>query len=358
MEQQKKGSGCFWISLRVVEDLIDHASLIQILIYLILAKSTDADGEHSTARVQAVKRGLGFGDAQARRAIASLLDLVVPVPGFDARALVYDAEQVAADFGEVVPSKSDKFNVTYILPQDEGPRVWFPNELVTGYGQFKSPLARLKRFSDDVARLVLILYSNHDMERFGGTSPHVCHREYTMANKCRQAGYELWHAAPEHRFFKCPWTDRVLGERLSQNENILAKQQSRLFDALTALTTNGFVYEVVTVFDRADLEDMSPLYELDARTLHGYKLKGEEGLGCATATLASQWGYRVTDAAGRFHGTYAVIADIGVTPAVHGIYRLRFRVANPRNYSVSAAFARIAQCNDEWRENLRRLTSG
>lgn len=90
-QQQKKGSGCFWISLRVVEDLIDHASLIQILTYLVLAKSTDADGEHSTAGVQAVKRGLGCGDVQARRAIASLLDLTVPVPGFDERALVYDA---------------------------------------------------------------------------------------------------------------------------------------------------------------------------------------------------------------------------------------------------------------------------
>lgn len=257
-----------------------------------------------------------------------------------------------------MPSKSEKFRVTFILPQDDGPRVWFPNELVMGYGLFKKPLARLRRFSDDVARLLLVLYSNHDMERFGGTSPQVCHRKYATTRKCRHDGYELWHAAQDLRMFNSPWTGRVIGQAISEDAKIRAIQETRLFDGLTALTTNGFVYEVVSVFDRADLEAMSPLYELDARTLHGYKPKGEEGLGCATATLASQWGYRVTDAAGRFHGTYAVVADIGVTPAVYGIFRLRFRVANPRNYSVSAAFARIAQCNDEWRENVGRLTCG
>ena len=78
------------------------------------------------------------------------------------------------------------------------------------------------------------------------------------------------------------------------------------WNALHALNSSGLIYEVVMVLNRdakketfadgTDFEsipdDAEPYYELDARSAHGYKLEGEEGIGGATANTVGMLGVK------------------------------------------------------------------
>lgn len=94
-------------------------------------------------------------------------------------------------------------------------------------------------------------------------------------------------------------------------------------------------------------EDAEPYYELDCRSRHGYKPDGEEGVGWATAKTAGDFGYSVATEGGRFDNTYAAFVPAGYGCMIAGIYRLRFRVANPKNAGVKGAWAGIHQRNRE-----------
>ena len=50
---------------------------------------------------------------------------------------------------------------------------------------------------------------------------------------------------------------------------------------------------------------------------------------------------------GRLDGTYAAIVPTGYPAMIAGVYRLRFRVANPKNAGVKGAWARIHTNNRE-----------
>lgn len=131
--------------------------------------------------------------------------------------------------------------------------------------------------------------------------------------------------------------------------------------ALEALQSTGLVYEVVMVLNRnaikakfssgteySDIpEDAEPFYELDCRSRHGYKPDGEEGVGWATAKTAGDFGKPVTLEGGTFDGTYAAFVPDGYGAMIAGIYRLRFRVSNPKNAGVKGAWAGIHQRNRE-----------
>ncbi|MCL9861899.1 hypothetical protein MX031_24375, partial [Ralstonia solanacearum] len=91
--------------------------------------------------------------------------------------------------------------------------------------------------------------------------------------------------------------------------------------------------------------DAEPLYELDTRSQHGLKPDGEEGVGSATARTAGDLGYSVAIEGGVFDGTYAAFIQKGYPAMIAGIYRLRFRVSNPKNAGVKGAWAGIQERN-------------
>jgi len=74
---------------------------------------------------------------------------------------------------------------------------------------------------------------------------------------------------------------------------------------------------------------------------------GEEGLASITANTAGAIGWPVATSGGTFDGTYAAIVPRGQGAMIAGIYRPRFRVANPKNAGVKNAWTRIHDGNAE-----------
>lgn len=131
-----------------------------------------------------------------------------------------------------------------------------------------------------------------------------------------------------------------------------------IWRALEALEALGLIYEVVLVLNRRGLSaqfssgtgyydippEAEPLYELDARTRHGWKPTGEEGLAAATRATANSLG-KVNIPASEETTSYAALVPAGYGAMIAGIYRLRFRPSNSKNAGVRNAWARIYQGN-------------
>lgn len=365
-KQESKGKGSFWLSKKVLNSLIDSATVTQICAYLILARYTDSSGRFSTCGMTGVKKALGLGDNQARQALASLDALTVKM-GSGKKAseqrMVYSAEEWTAATGEIFEAPTVKAKIRFVLSQfgaeEEGAeQVWFPNTLVDGYGQFSQPLKRLKRLGEVAARLLLVMYRENDMEQFGGIPPTIMYMGYDSEKQSvASEGYRLWHSTGDRAM---AYNDASLAalriSALSTDKDKKDTQLKPFWSARDGLLATGLIYEIVSVLDNKPGSDQANVvYELDAKTRHGYKPKGEEGLAGDTARLAGFWGKSVADSSGRFNGTYAAIIEEGVDLHVAGIYRLRFRVANPKNHTVKQSFQRIYQGQAEWKEVLNHL---
>lgn len=138
--------------------------------------------------------------------------------------------------------------------------------------------------------------------------------------------------------------------------------------AIEALESIGLLYEIVVVMNRDPVpskfgngdeyggidSDAEPLYELDARSQHGYKPVGEEGLASVTARTAGELGFPVATG-GTFYGKYAAIVQRGQGAMIVGIYRPRFRVSNPKNAGVKETWARIRANQREALELINKL---
>ncbi len=356
------GKGSFWLSEEVINALIASATVTQICVYLILARYTDKTGQYSTCGKTGVRNALGVGDKQAQEVLESLTTLTVKqTDKKNIRRLVYSADEWASLTGEIIPRPTLQSQVRFYLNQfgagnGSTGRVWFANTLVDGYGRWKRPLKDLKRLGEVAARLLLIMYREHRMEQFGGVPPYMIYHTYNCVKLLvSTGGYQLWHAT---RNTKTAYQTHSLPalrlEKPNGDKDAQHMQMQPFWDALAALQAKGFVYEVVTVLDaEPGSRDANVVYELDAISLHGYRPKGEEGLARDTATLAAHWGYG--GMWGRSGGNYAVFIEQGVTPHVAGIFRLRFRVANPKNHTISAAFQRIGTDRAEWRHILENL---
>jgi hypothetical protein len=171
-------------------------------------------------------------------------------------------------------------------------------------------------------------------------------------------GYDIWHGV-----HKCGYSDidvmlNALGiKKFSSDNDEEEAQDETFFTALESLDKAGLIYQVVSVMDReAGNNEAQVIYELDAKSKHGYKPAGEEGLGGETARLSNIYGNPVTDSTGRFYGRYAAIVPAG-EPHIVGIYRLRFRVSNSKNHGVATAWARIYQGQREAKEWLTNLAN-
>lgn len=360
--KRKASQGSFWIGRVALDLLVQQANAAQICTYLVLAKYTDRSGMLSTAGLTAVKKAFGIGDEQAKRALDALaamrMDVKVGEQDIEQR-LVYSAEEWCEMTGEIFERPTVQSQVRWVLPQfgcDETDAAWFGNGLVDGYGQFQQPLKRLKRAGDVAARLLLKLYQYNDMEQFGGVQTKAVFGKFNMELVLGRDGINLWHAKSAGNEVWHSFALPVL--RLVDLPK--KKESSEIFEpfwsAIQALEVAGLIYPVVMVLDSAvSDQDANVMYELHSKNRFGYKPKGEEGLGTLTAKLAGYLHRPVTDGAGRFSGTYAVVAEAGVKPQAVGIFRLRFRLTNTKNRGVSSAYQRIQAGQDEWREVIEGM---
>lgn len=392
--KQPRGAGSFCIPKVALSALLESgATAYEVCTYLTLARFTDESGRYSTASISAVNRYTGANktkDGPVDRALKrlktiraksvkrvsngrsgkshALVDQVT-----DLGPILFDREGWFDATGEVLQDgPHERAQVLHVLPDFEEPpedRVWFGNNLVSGVGGFTQPLKALKNAGDVAARLLLVLYELNDMETWGGVRPvgtghgPWVHYEPVDTDTRFTVGARLHRAkrggevGPSDVFKRvCPFPE---------NRDSWWKAHSEaggpVWRALEALQSAGLVYEVVMVLNRNAIkesfssgteygsipEDAEPFYELDCRSRHGYKPDGEEGVGWATAKTAGDFGNPVTLEGGTFDGTYAAFVPDGYGTMIAGIFRLRFRVSNPKNAGVKGAWSGIHQRNRE-----------
>lgn len=383
-DQQAKGAprgpGSFCVPRAAIEALLDaKATAYEICAYLTLAKYTDESGRYTSASISAVNKATGANKMKGGpvdRAIERLKQIRAKTvkkvsngrsgkshamvdQAVDLGPILFDRDTWHQQTGEILPDgPTGRGMVRYVLPDfDEAKesRVWFGNNLVGGIGGFSQPLKALKNAGDVAARLLLAMYAANDMELWGGVRP--CgpgrgpwkHYEPVAPDVHLYGGARLIRAKDQ-------------GEVASIDNRISGGNTEAYWDALRALKSAGLIYEVVTVLNRnakkekfastgeeygSIPDDAEPYYELDARSAHGYKPEGEEGIGGATANTAGELGHPVAVEGGRLDGTYAAIVPTGYPAMIAGVYRLRFRVANPKNAGVKGAWARIHTNNRE-----------
>lgn len=394
-----KGPRSFCIPRAALDALIEaQASVDEICAYLVLAFFTDGSGQFSTASISAINRYTGANKTKGGkidRAITRLKtirakhkklipngrrgktsELVESVPIL----LDRDAWQAQTN-GQVPDGPTERAKVLHVLPDFEEPlseRIWFGGNLVTGVKNFDKPLKSLKNAGDVAARLLLLMYAINDMETWGGVRPTTkqtssgpwTHYEPVSKDCQVRAGARLIRSksagvvGPESMFSQA-WRAPNHGNWWQQHDD----EGGPVWKAMNALKSSGLIYEVVMVLNRNAIkskfssgteygdipDDAEPLYELDSQSVHGYKPIGEEGVGGLIASTAGDLGYPVTTSGGVFDGTYGAIVLDGHGALIAGIYRLRLRVANTKNASVSNAWARIHQNNQEALELLNRV---
>ncbi len=400
--KQPRGSGSFCIPRAALNALLDNqATAYEVCTYLTLAQFTDESGRYSTASISAVNRYTGANKMKGgpvdralqrlktirAKSVKRVLKKVsngkigrshAMVDGWvneetDLGPILFDREGWLQATGELLPDgKHQRAEVLHVLPDFDEPledRVWFRSNLVTGYGDFTQPLKALKNAGDVAARLLLALHEVNDMETWGGVRPvgdgHGPWVHYEpVDDDVRWTGIRLHRAkrggevGPGGIFSRvCPFSEKTGSWWKAHDE-----AGGPVWRALEALQSSGLVYEVVMVMNRNAIkaefsssgaeysgipEDAEPYYELDCRSRHGYKPDGEEGVGWATAKTAGDFGKPVATEGGRFDNTYAAFVPAGYGCMIAGIYRLRFRVANPKNAGVKGAWAGIHQRNRE-----------
>jgi hypothetical protein len=388
-EHETRGAMSFCIPRAAVEALLDAgATGYEICAYLVLARFTDESGVYSTASITAVNKYTGANKTKGGtidRALNRLEKIharhktLVPSGlkghgtemverSVDLGPILYNRESWSFIKDEILPDgPHERSKILFVLPDFNEPkeeRIWIGANLVGGVGEFKLPMKELKNAGDVAARLLLMMYATNDMEVWGGVRPvgpdsgPWKHYEPVSADIALKGGSRLVRSKDAGSVARIK--EAVLG----------GTERDAYWSALSALLSAGFVYEVVMVLNRsakpaklhmseapygAIPDDAEPYCELGARNMHGYKPDGEEGVGGETAKLAGELAHSVTLAGGKFDGTYAAFVRDGFPAMIAGIYRLRFRVANPANLGVKSAWARIHQNNRDALELLERV---
>lgn len=385
-----RGSSSFCIPKSALAALIENkATAYEICAYLTLAKYTDATGRLSPASVKAVNTATGGNKATIERAITRLQTMRVRRPGpqtgkkppltIDCGPIVWSRDAWSNETGEILADGPvERAKIRYVLPDFDEPledRVWFGASLVGGINGFL-PLKELKNAGDVAARLLLLLYQMNAMEAWGGIDPHggPYERYEPVADDVHLRGDARLIRAKNGGTVASGGHDsifgRAWGERFSSDWWDKHKDAGGpCWKALQALQSSGLVYEVVMVLNRdakkqqfasgaeysAIPEGAEPYYELDCRSHHGYKPAGEEGIGGAMARTAGDCGWSVATEGGIFDGTYAAIVPRGYGAMIVGIFRLRFRVANPKNVGVKDAWGRIGDNNRSAFDRVQRV---
>lgn len=395
--KKPRGPGSFCIPRAALNALLDNgATAYEVCAYLTLAKSTDESGRYSAASIRAVNTATGANKTKGGpvdKALERLKTIraksVKKVQKkvsngrsgknhatvdqwvneeTDLGPILFDRDGWREATGELLPDYGPNAikTIRYVLPDFEEPpedRVWFGNNLVRGVGGFTQPLKALKNAGDVAARLLLALYEVNDMETWGGVRPVGAGHGPWVHYEPVDTDTRITGGARLHRA-KDAGPVAIIEKRITEDED-------QYWRALSALQSAGLVYEVVMVLNRNAIkakfssgaeysgipQDAEPYYELDCLSKHGYKPDGEEGVGWATAKTAGDFGKPVTLKGGKFDGTYAAFVPDGYGAMIAGIYRLRFRVANPKNAGVKGAWAGIHQRNREALELVNSIRS-
>lgn len=380
------GAGSFCIPRAALDALLDaQATAYEICTYLVMARFTDSSGCFSTASISAVNRHTGANKVKGGtvdRALQRLLTIKAKTVKKVTNGRTGKAHQwieKATDLGPILYTRDawhqatgeifqdgphERAKVLHVLPDFEEPqenRIWFGNNLVTGVKTFDQPLKSLKNAGDVAARLLLSLYAVNDMETWGGIRP---------VGKERGPWHHYEPVAGDNSLNTLGRLMRAKDQGLVASiAKTISDDTDVYFSALYALESSGLIYQMVLVLNRNAIkskfasgaeysaipEDAEPLYELDCRSQHGYKPEGEEGIGWATATTAGELGHSVALSGGQFDGTYAAIVSKGHPAMIAGIYRLRFRVVNPKNAGVKGAWAGIHQRNKDALDLINRI---
>lgn len=359
-KKDSKDSGSFRIPNKALDILIDcKATAWQIGAYLTLARYTESTGKFTTASNKAICKNTGASSGSAKRP-GKARELV---QWLTEKKLIYTPEAWHNKTKEKIPEIPHKlYPITFVLDDFKSKDtewVWFPNTLVDGHGKFTQPLKRLKQCGDIVARTLLLMYSMDDMEQYGGVSPvKAVYKSYEMQHHATTHDFAFWEADAQAslawEFFYIP----ALGLKVfSENKKKQEEEIKPFWDALRTLESRGFIYEVVTVMDgEANSQDARPIYELKIRARHGETNPAEQGFADRINKIFENIGITgIADAAGRFNGKYPVLSRAGIKPYVTGIYRLRFRVSNPKNYSVGDSWKRIGKDQRDMLEEIEQL---
>lgn len=385
-KKKTTGAASFCVPRAAIEALIDHqASAYEICTYLTLACFTDPTGCNSTASVHAANTYTGANKTRLAKAIARLKTITVkratpapaqdpapargrrtlPPPPQDLGPILYDRAGWEQMTGEVLPvGATPQTTVQHVLPDFDEPlaeRVWFGSNLVRGVGEFDRPLKALKDAGDEAARVLLLLYAAHDLDLWGGVDPHrgpwACYAPSAGTPYSDPIyGGQILRWTRRSPVLDLSFTKKVWPASAADDTYWKAHKDADqpVFKAIKALEAIGLIYEIVLVLNRQgekrtfsggdayyDVPDNAePLYELAARTRHGWRPVGEEGLADETAATVTALGHPVVP-----RDTYAAFVPTGHGAMIAGVYRLRFRPSNPKNAGVRNAWARIHQGN-------------
>ena len=387
-EAGKKGKGTpasFCVPRAAIEALLDaKATAYEICAYLTLAKFTDATGVYTPASVKAVNTSTGGNKKTIETAIERLLTIrakkitkvsngrsgkshAMVEQATDMGPILYTAAGWLEETGEILPDgPTERGAIRFVLPDFGEPvedRVWFGAGLVDGFGAFTKPMKKVKDGGDVAARLLLAMYTQTDMEGWGGVNPHTGpwvryvpmgdSEGMIYANRKLDGGGLMIFAKRGGSVAQI--NDRITGGGKDATD--------KYFRALELLQSSGLFYEAVLVLNRngekktfssggeylAIPRDAEPLYELGARCEHGHAPDGEHGLGAITANTAGNLDRPVGANA------YAAIVRRGQGAMIVGIYRPRFRVANPKNDGVIRTWSRIRENNAESVEFIQAI---
>lgn len=388
-QSARRGESSFCVPRAAIEALLNaQATAYEVCAYLTLARYTDRTGVYSTAGMKAINTATGANKTKGgpvARAIERLKTIhhktVEKVSngrsgkshGFieqivDHGPILFDEQGWIDKTGEIIPpGPIPRADVRFVLPDFDEPtenRVWFGGNLVTGVGEFAKPLKTIKDGGDVVARLLLAMYAATDMEAWGGVDPHKGPwTRYESVDKEAPviADVRLIRAKDEGTVGSGTMFSRAWRGPDRDWWKAHKEAGEPVWRALELLESAGLFYRTVLVLNRnAESKefvsggkyggipaDAEPLYVLDTRSQHGYKPAGEEGLGGVTASTASDLGFPVATSGGHFDGTYAAIVKRGQGAMVAGIFRPRFRVANPKNAGVQDVWSGIKARNRE-----------
>lgn len=372
MDDAKKGSkpASFCVPRTAIRALLDaKATAFQVCAYLILARFTEATGVYTSASVKSVHTYTGGNKDTIEKAIEALRTIrakkiervsngksgksaALIEQATDLGPILYTAQDWHEKTGEVLPNgPTERGAIRYVLPDFGEPlvdRVWFGSGLVDGFGAFAKPMKRVKDGGDVVARLLLSMYAATDMETWGGVNPHKGPwvRYAEMSSQHLSGGGLLNRVELAGRVASIPEADANAYWRALE----LLESSGLFYETVLVLNRNGKPATFSSGADYLDIpEDAEPLYELGARCLHGHAPEGEHGLGGLTANTAGRVGYPVGN------GQYAAIVRRGQGSMVVGVFRPRFRVANPKNDGVIRAWSRIRDNNAENAEFIQAI---
>lgn len=364
---RNSGNGSFWIPKQAIDAFTTPsrpATAVDIVTYLVLARYTDETGRFSSAGIQAIVKATGITRKMAEQALTRLqqpwLLSITGKKSIPTHPLVLTATDWHAKNSEDIPERPTlRSQIRWVLngiPCDDDDKVWFSNELVDGYGRLQNPLKRLKQCGDIAARILLIMYRENDMEACGGVVPcNSAYKKYDTKMIWRgHKGYDFYTAESGSAWaFNSISLPSICVEKFPADESEKSSILKPFWAALSSLESSGLIYEIVSVMDSSpDNINAQPVYVLHTKAANGYTPKGEEGLAGHVARIMGDLGHSVTDAQGRFYGKFGAIVPAGNPPHVVGIFRLRFRVANPKNYGVKSAWARIYKGQEEAKEWL------